>query len=337
VLWLPLSLIISFVLGVIIAPPCISALKKLKCGQPILGYVECHKEKSGTPTMGGIIFVISSIAATLVCGGYKSRTALVCIAIFFAYAVVGFLDDFIKFKFKHNDGLKPCQKIVLQLSVSLISALYAYNNPAISSSILLPWGGEINLGYFYIPFAMFVFLALTNAVNLTDGLDGLAATSSAVYIAAFGVITAISALYVIKAGRAADASEMLPVGVFSLAVVGGLCAFLTKNVNKASVFMGDTGSLALGGAAACVALFTKEPLLAPVIGLVFCVSVISVIIQVVSFKTRKKRVFLMSPYHHHLQMKGCSEAQITARYAIVTVVAACIAVMLVLLQFEFYK
>lgn len=324
-----LAFLTSFFVGMVIAPIIIKGLKRLKAGQKILNYVDQHKEKEGIPTMGGIIFLLSATAGAFAFGAYKSNLALVFIAITFAYGVVGFLDDFLKVKLKRNLGLKAYQKIIAQVAVAAIAAAYCAKSPYVGTAIDLPFTDKVfEMGWWYVPFAMVTFLALSNAVNLTDGLDGLAGTTSAVYFSAFLAIIAITLAGAYENGATLYAAELLPLCVTIAALIGGLLAVLWFNSNKASVFMGDTGSLALGGAAGAAALFSKNPLISILIGCVFVFGCLSVIIQVISFKLRGKRVFLMSPFHHHLELKGWNESKIVGFYGIVTAAASVVALVI---------
>ena len=317
------ALILSFAVGLLLAPLVIGGARKLKAGQPILSYVEQHADKAGTPTFGGFIFLIPAVAVTLALTITEGLSVgLIAALVALSFSVLGFLDDFIKIKTKDNKGLRPYQKIVGQAAIAVIVAVYAYKNPSIGSGVFFPfYGKEIDFGAFYIPFAVFLYLALSNCVNLTDGLDGLASGCSVVYLITYAVVLCLSAI------NGASGTLLL----FDLALVGGLLAFLLFNTNKASVFMGDTGSLALGGASAAIALFSKQPFLVPLVGIMYVLSGISIVVQVTYFKlTGGKRVFLMAPYHHHLEKKGYGEAKICAIYAVVTLVMGVLAIISVI-------
>ncbi len=278
-------------------------LKRLKAGQYILGYVKEHKDKNGTPTMGGLAFIAAIIVISLGFGGLQNNVLNLTLVMVGGFMIVGFADDFLKIYRKENEGLKPYQKILFQTAIALIAAVYCYVNKITSLSIPFAGGLSVNIGWGIIPVVLFVFLATVNCVNLTDGLDGLAGGTSLAYLAFFGA--------------------MLAVGGHSLstvcfAAVGALAAFLLFNVNKAAVFMGDTGSLALGGLVACVSVFSSNTLYIPVMGIMFVISGLTVIIQVIYYKRTKKRVFLMAPLHHHFQMKGYTECKISYAYALIT-------------------
>ena len=320
-----LALIAAFASGAVLSPLVISSALKLKVGQPILSYVEQHAGKQGTPTFGGFIFLLPAFFVTLaftISDGLS--VGMIAVLVMLSFGVLGFLDDFIKIKTKDNMGLRPYQKIIGQIAIAVIVSVYAYRNAEIGSSVILPFFGiTLELGVWYIPFAAFVFLALSNCVNLTDGVDGLASNCSVVYFVTYIVI-----LFFDRGSGAND-----PLIIFASATVGGLLAFLQVNTNKASVFMGDTGSMALGGASAAIALFSKRPLLVLFVGIMYVVSGISIILQVAYFKvTHGKRIFLMSPYHHHLEKKGKSEAQICNLYATVSFLMGVISVISVAVE-----
>ena len=301
------SFILSILLGFILIP----LLKKLKIGQPVYELVKEHKKKKGTPTMGGIIFVISSIAAFFIFNiSAPFSLSFTSVIFFLAYFLVGFIDDFIKIKFGKNEGLKPYQKIVFQFSISLLGGAFLFNN---------------GLTYFYIPFtdilvdfsfftfilAVFIFVSLTNCVNLTDGLDGLSSSTTIGYLISF---TLLLILQKNSAFPYLSDSEYNSLISLSLSLLGGLLGFLIFNVNKASVFMGDTGSLAIGGVLSSLSLFSGNVFFILFGGFFFVFSGISVILQVFYYKRTKKRIFLMAPFHHHLELKGISESKISYIY-----------------------
>lgn len=299
-----LAMIISFGITVIAMPVVIYFAKKLKLRQTVLSYVDNHYGKSGTPTMGGIGFLLGISVAALVCG--FDRISLICVVVMLGYGVVGFTDDFIKVYFKRNEGLKPYQKIIFQLLIAVIISVSAYYN---SSEISLIFT-TADIGFFAIPLNIFLFLAFTNSVNLTDGLDGLASSVTLVSTAFLGAI-----IYVGQVGLDGQAPALT---VLCAAIVGGMVAFLIFNGFPAKIFMGDTGSLALGGAFAAITVFSGQVLASALTGVMFVASAVSVIIQVLYFKRTKKRIFLMAPYHHHLERKGLHENKIVAIYTAVT-------------------
>ena len=298
---------ISLALTAILLP----LLRKLKAGQYILGYVKEHKNKGGTPTMGGLAFITAAIVASIIFFRFEDKTVNLTLIIVGGFMLVGFLDDFIKIYRKENEGLKPYQKIVFQISIAVIAAVYCFVNKM--TYLYVPFGGglKFNIAWGIIPLVIFVFLASVNCVNLTDGLDGLAGGTSAVYLAAMGVMLAT---------RVENLAGLCFIGV------GVLLAFLLFNTNKAAVFMGDTGSLALGGMIACVTVFSGNTLYLPIIGITFVLSGISVIVQVIYYKRTRRRVFLMAPLHHHFQMKGYSECKISYAYALLTALVGIICI-----------
>ncbi len=286
----------AFAVCAIIGPAAIPVLRRLKFGQEIreIG-PSWHKSKSGTPTMGGVIFIASTIVATLLF--IRGIKGIMLCALSVAFGLIGFADDFIKVVKKRNLGLTSKQKFILQVLVSVIFVLLGDYFKLFDTNIVVPFADTtINLSWAYIPFAVFVMVGVTNSVNLTDGVDGLASSVSAVVSIFFTFL----AIYYSEG----------EIGRFCAAITGGCLGFLLFNANPAKVFMGDTGSLFLGGAICGVALMLKAPLVLVIAGGVFVFETISVIIQVVSFKTRGKRVFKMTPVHHHFEMCGWSEKKI---------------------------
>ena len=308
-----ISVIISFVTTLIFGVVGIPLLKKIKIGQPILHYVETHKNKNGTPTMGGIFFILSLAVNYFILGekGMLSNTVLVvCLAFF----VVGLLDDFLKVKSHDNQGLKAYQKIIFQVIISLFTGFFAYKNNL--TTLNIPYVNKsVELGAFIIPFSALTLVGATNAVNLTDGVDGLSSSVSVTYLFFFFVL-----LYMQNTsfGAVIKSQELNSLFFLIGLLFGGLLAFLIFNVSKASVFMGDTGSLAIGGYIGALSIVTNNELFLLVLGFMFVVSIISVVIQVIYYKKTKKRVFLMSPFHHHLQLKGLQESKISYIYSVIT-------------------
>ncbi len=316
----------SFALTAVLEPVVIVAMRKLKARQTILHYVDKHEGKSGTPTMGGIGFLIAIAVTTAIYYPSWRSGGMVAALFMLAYAVVGFLDDFLKIWHKENLGLKAYQKVIGQLGVAIFVTLYCYRNPQIGTTIRIPFFDvQADLGWWYVPLCLIATIAMSNAVNLTDGLDGLVATTGAVYFACFAGIAFAAFAAAQRAGDVLQSGHLLSVACFCAAVVGGVGAFGWFNFNPAKIFMGDTGALALGGAAACVALFVKNPLLMLLPGIMYLVSCISVIVQVIWFKATGKRVFLMAPFHHHLEYKGVKEWKIVYWYAAVTAIGTVLA------------
>ena len=298
----------AFALSALLSAAALPALKKLKAAQTVLGYVEKHAKKSGTPTMGGIAFVLATAIVVFVfC---DSHVAKVAAGAMLGFGLIGFLDDAIKVLFRRNLGLKAYQKIVGQAGVTAIMVAYGYRQGG-GTVAHIPFAGmDVDLGDWYIPLAALAYLGTVNCVNLTDGLDGLAAGTGTVYFAVLGIVCTMTAI-------AGDGQ----LAMMSFALAGALTAFLWFNSNPARMFMGDTGSLALGGAAASVSILSHNIFLIPLVGIMYVVSGISVIVQVVSFKLTGKRVFAMAPFHHHLEYRGVKESKIVAEYTIVTAVA----------------
>ena len=285
----------------------IPLLRRLKAGQNILVYVKEHKNKGGTPTMGGLAFITAAVLAAILFVRKADRTFVLTLAIGLAYMAVGLLDDFLKRKHKENLGLRAWQKFAFQTVIAVAAGCYCIRVGLTRLNVPF-FNLTIELGVWTLPLAVFVFLATVNAVNLTDGLDGLASGVSVPFFGTLGVIVSI------QAGDIA-----MPTLCFAL--VGALLAYLLFNAPPASVFMGDTGSLALGGFAACIGVFTGNALYIAIVGLPFVFSVISVLIQVIYYKaTGGKRVFLMAPVHHHFQEKGYSESKISYAYFVISLI-----------------
>ncbi len=318
-----LSAVLSVILGYLFIP----LLKKLKIGQTILSYVKEHKSKNGTPTMGGLFFILSAIIVFFIFAKTDLYISIVSISIILAFLLVGFIDDFIKIKNKDNQGLTATQKLIFQISVSLIASAFAYKNGF--DFLYLPFIKKtVYFGFGSIIFNFFVFIATVNGVNLTDGLDGLCANVSFVVFITLGVIIALETSF--NGDSYVKLSEYNNLTLLSMALAGSTFGYLIFNTNKASVFMGDTGSLAIGGGIASIAIFSGNTLYIPIIGITFVISVVSVIIQVLYYKKTKKRVFLMAPFHHHLQHKGLSESKISFWYLFVTVIISIIVVILLI-------
>lgn len=310
--------IYAFFVTLAISPLVISIIKKEKVKQVILKYVESHSGKSGTPTMGGIIFLISIPIVSLICFKGQSQFARMSLIIFVAYGLIGFLDDFIKFKFKQNLGLRAYQKVIFQLAVSIGVGFYVYYS-MIGSVIVVPFTKYIvKVDYWIIPLVAIIYLASTNAVNLTDGLDGLAGSTTLCYMVSFVVLLLVLLENGVIGTNTILKEEFQNIAVLSIVSVGAILSFLVFNCFPAKIFMGDTGSLALGSLVASVAVFSGLELYIPILGVMFVASAVSVIIQVAYYKLTKRRVFLMAPLHHHFEKKGCHEVRITMCYAIIT-------------------
>lgn len=325
------AFIFAFVMTVIVMPIAIVLFRKLKFRQTILHYVDNHAGKSGTPTMGGVVFVISASLASVIFF-YEERTlALLCVIVMCGYAVVGFIDDFIKVFFKQNKGLSAWQKIVFQVIIAVIVSVFAVKNYQIQDKQYIPWSfALISLGVMAVPFYTLLFLAGTNSVNLIDGLDGLASSVTSAYLICFALIMTVSSA-VIGFTSGPD-SEMGNVIILCLAISGALMGFMCYNRFPAEIFMGDTGSLALGGVVSCIAIVSKMSLALPIIGIMYVLTSLSVIIQVISFKSTGKRVFLMTPLHHHFERKQIHENRIVGAYTAVTYISGLGLLLIILLM-----
>lgn len=302
------SAVVSFVIVLLLGPIFIPALKRFKFGQSIReDGPQSHFKKTGTPTMGGVMFCLAIVVTTLVIIPKITGAAVVAIVTTAGFGLIGFLDDTLKIKRKQNLGLKAWQKLVGQLILAFILAFYAYTSNAIGSSIHIPFTGILfDMGIWYVPFIIFFVVAVTNGVNLTDGLDGLAS----------GVTVIISVFFAVVA-YSLNNNDL---SIFCGALVGSLLGFLKYNSHPAEVFMGDTGSLALGGAISAIAVLLKMPLIILIVGIIYVAETASVAIQVIGFKLTGKRVFRMAPLHHHFEQKGWHETKIVSWFSIITAV-----------------
>ena len=329
-----LALILSAAIVLLTGPKLIAWLRKLKLGQTMyeLG-PQSHMKKQGTPIMGGLCIALGCVVAFIVCGAtlgaWDHMLALLFVAL--GSMAVGFGADWIKMVKKRHEGLTPKQKIVGQALVCLGFALYCYFHPEVGSKIIIPFFNvEWDLGIFYIPLLALTVLFMVNSANLQDGLDGI--LSSVTAVGSIGW----AALALIAAGTA-FAAENNTIAVFALALCGACIGFLRFNHYPATVFMGDTGSMFIGGAVVGMAMLLRQPFLLLLIGFTMVMSSVSVILQRYYYKlTRKifgepRRLFKMSPIHHHFEMCGMKETQIVLMYAIVTLVLSAIAVVSVIL------
>lgn len=317
----PLSFLAAFALSLLLCGLLLPLLKKVKAKQEILQYVTEHSGKQGTPTMGGIAFILAIACISAIFCDWSNRPTAVVIAVFVAYGVVGFLDDFIKIYYKRNMGLRAYQKIIIQLAIAILVAFYVYGDVAIGDKIRIPFTDkQIKMGFWIVPFIVFIYLACTNGVNLTDGIDGLATGTTICFLAGMIALLNRELILLESVGDTYAYTQTKDIITLCYIACGALSAFLLFNCNDAKVFMGDTGSLALGALVACSAIFTRMSLFIPILGLMFVVSCVSVILQVVYFKiTKGKRIFLMAPFHHHLQKKKWSETRICVLYCTVTI------------------
>lgn len=310
-----IPVLIAFVLSAAMGPLIIPVLRKLKMGQTerVEG-VQSHLKKAGTPTMGGVIILLAVVITSVVyIRSYPQIIPILFMTL--GFGLIGFLDDYLKVVMKRSDGLYPKQKMALQIVVTAIFAFYMVRYSTVSLAMLIPFtGGKyLDIGWLAIPLMFIVVIGTVNGVNFTDGLDGLA-SSVTVLVATFFTVVAIG-----------TNSGITPI---TCAVVGALLGFLLFNVYPASVFMGDTGSLALGGFVASTAYMLQMPLFIMIVGLIYLVEVLSVIIQVTYFKkTGGKRIFKMAPIHHHFELCGWSETRVVAVFSIITAILCLIALM----------
>lgn len=292
---------IAFIIAVILGPLFIPFLRRLKFGQAIREEgPKGHQKKAGTPTMGGIIILL---ALAITSWKFADGSAEVYLLLFvtLGYGLVGFLDDYIKVALKRNLGLRARQKLLGQILVGVVMYIVLHLSGLLDTTIALPFVEEtFDLKWFYLPFLVFIMIGTSNAVNLTDGLDGLAAGTTAIAFGSYAVL--------------AFWTSNPEVAIFCAAMVGAVLGFLVFNAHPAKVFMGDTGSLAIGGALAAVAILTKTEFWLALIGGVFVAEVLSVMIQVISFQTFGKRVFKMSPLHHHFELVGWSEWRVVGTF-----------------------
>lgn len=308
------SLLIAMVTGMALGPVLLPFLHKLKIGQSIRQEgPKSHLSKAGTPTMGGLIFLAGMLVSTLIMRNFSREVAFV-LSSTLGFGLIGFLDDYIKVVLKRNLGLKAYQKIIGQLVVGTILAVYAAS--LFGTDIYIPLINRyFDLGILYVPFILFILVATTNSVNLTDGLDGLA-----------GTVTSVVLFFFVFA---ADILGLQSLVLLAFAFIGGLAGFLRYNRFPARVFMGDLGSLSLGGAVAGFAIATKLPLLIPIVGFIYLVEAISVILQVASFKTRGKRIFRMSPIHHHFELGGWNEVKVVRVFSGITIALSIVGFLLI--------
>ena len=330
--------ICSFGLTLLVGPYLIRRLVAMKMGQPIRSADEVHKlaelhdSKAGTPTMGGVIIVVAVMISVLLFARLSNPLVLAVVVVFIGLGLVGFWDDYQKVKKKNSKGISAKTKLMLQVLVSLGAGLYLYLNPETSKYIrelYVPFNKDsliTDMGIFCLPLFVLIIVGCSNAVNLTDGLDGLAVGCSISVALAYAAIC-----YLVGNQQLGEKYLLIPHSRFAgeltivcLALVGAGLGFLWFNCHPAKVFMGDTGSLALGGAFATLAICSKHEILLVVIGGVFVMEAASVILQVLSFKVRGKRLFRMSPIHHHFELKGWHESQVIIRFWILSLLCALI-------------
>ena len=302
-----ISALIAFVVCVLLSPTMIKYLQKLKFGQFIRDEgPESHLKKSGTPTMGGVIILLGTIVGSVVfLKQYPNILPILFVTV--GFGAIGFIDDYIKVVMKRNLGLRAWQKMLGQIVVTGIFAFYILKFTGLDTTMLIPFsnGKYIEFGILYVPAIFVIVLGTVNGANFTDGLDGLASSVTVLIATFFAVVTIMT-----------NAGIEPVVG----AVIGALLGFLVFNVYPARVFMGDTGSLALGGFVASTAIILQMPLFIPIVAFIYLFEVLSVMIQVASFKTTGKRVFKMAPVHHHFELSGWPETKVVAIFSIVTAV-----------------
>ncbi len=318
------ALFISFLVG----PWLIRRLAALGIGQPIREIGPDHQAKEGTPTMGGLLILLSLIVSVLLWSDLTNRFVWIVLGLTTAFGVLGFIDDYQKVKHANSAGVSARTRLLWEFGLAGVVAVAIYLNPAFDKELAVPFFKDFtpNIGWLYVPLAAFIIVAASNGVNLTDGLDGLAIGPVMIaggtflilaYAAGHSVIAEYLAIkYVPGAGQLA---------IFCGALVGGGLGFLWFNASPAQLFMGDVGSLALGGALGTMAVLIRQEILLAVVGGIFVVEVVSVVIQVTSFKLTGKRVFLMTPIHHHYEKLGWPEQKIVVRFWIVSIILALVA------------
>lgn len=304
----------AFVLALVAGPFFIPVLTRMKFGQTVRDDgPQSHLKKTGTPTMGGILIIVAATVVSLAFS--KDRDMLLLLITTLLFGLIGFADDYLKIKNKRSLGLRAWQKMAAQLLVSVFVAFIASSVSQVGTEVLIPFTGKfLDLGILYIPFVVFVFVATVNSVNLTDGLDGLAGGITVVVLGFFSVI--------------ALAAGHVGLLVFTGAMIGALLGFLRFNSHPAQVIMGDTGSLALGGAVAALAVITKLPFFVLIIGAVYVAETLSVMIQVAYFKlTGGKRFFKMAPLHHHFELSGWDESKVVSVFIIISIILSLIGIL----------
>ncbi|MCT4660971.1 MAG: phospho-N-acetylmuramoyl-pentapeptide-transferase [Tissierellales bacterium] len=310
-------ILLAFVITVFLGKLILPQLIKLKVGQSIREEgPESHMKKNGTPVMGGLMFlatlIISYIVMQVFYKGNVSNEITVIVFATIGFGVIGFLDDYIKVVKKQNLGLNAKQKLLGQILITVFVVLWFYFNEG--SEIEIPFAKiYVEMVWLYVPFMALVLAGTVNAVNLTDGLDGLSSGVTVVVMVAFMIVSIIK-------GR-------LDIALISSVLAGGCLGFLVYNHHPAKVFMGDVGSLALGGAVATIAMALKSPFLIPLAGMIYFAEAISVILQVASFKLRGKRIFKMAPLHHHFELCGWSEIKVVYVFRIVTLIMSIVAIL----------
>ncbi len=318
------ALFIAFMVG----PALIRALERLRVGQPIRDIGPDHKAKEGTPTMGGLLILLSLLVSVFLWSNLDNRFVWIVIGITVGYGILGFIDDYKKVRQGSSAGISARMKLFWQTVLALGVAIAIYSDPGFDAELAVPFFKNFtpNLGIMYVPFAAFVIVAMSNGVNMTDGLDGLAIGPVMIAAGTFlllsyaaghtGIAQYLTIKYVAGSGHLA---------IFCGALIGGGLGFLWFNASPAQLFMGDVGSLALGGALGTIAVLIRQEFLLPIVGGIFVAELLSVIIQVVYFRYTGKRVFLMAPIHHHYEKLGWAEQKIVVRFWIVSAILGLLA------------
>lgn len=323
------ALITAMVISVLIGPWCISFLHRIKCGQYILSDVKAHAAKAGTPTMGGLLIMLTVLVSILLWSDLSNRYVWQCMLVFLGYGIIGFWDDMTKLRHHQNKGISPKAKMLGLIIVASVAMWLLQTDPSYTTKLYIPFakGWTPDLGVFYFPFGVFVMVASSNAVNLTDGLDGLAVGPTVLAGAVFAIF-----IYITGNARLTQYLYLpyIPgvgeVTVFCGAFIGAGLGFLWFNAYPAQVFMGDVGSLSLGGTLGFLALLCKQELIMVVVGGIFVAETLSVILQVSYFKwTHGKRIFRMAPLHHHFELKGIPESKIIIRFWITSIILGLVA------------
>ena len=309
-----LRIVIAFIATIVVGVFVIPLLKKFNIGQSVReDGPQSHLSKTGTPTMGGLI-IFSGLIFTLFTTKLMTKDTYILLLSTFGFGLIGFIDDYIIVVMKRNLGLKAYQKLIGQILFAIILAVYHANTSSLGTKVLIPFlrGEYFDLGILFIPFIVFVVVGTVNSVNLTDGLDGLASGVTFIILLFFGAL--------------AMKWKMESISIFSMALAGACLGFLIFNSHPAKIFMGDTGSMGLGGAVAAIAVLLNLPLVLPIVGGIYFIETLSVIIQVLWFKSTGKRFFLMSPLHHHFEHKGWKETKVVIVFYIATIIFCIIGV-----------
>jgi phospho-N-acetylmuramoyl-pentapeptide-transferase len=324
-----LAFVIAAIVSIIWGKKFIAYMKFKQFGQSIReDGPESHFKKKGTPTLGGIFIIGSVLLSCLVVGNYSSVSFVVTILVMISFFLLGWIDDYLKIIKKNSDGISAKTKLAWQFTTSIIASYYMLYSGVITGELYLPFlkGPVMDLGYWYIIFSSIVIVGSSNAVNLTDGLDGLVTGPIITTSATFALLAYLSGHSVIASylfiPYIEGTSELT---VLCMAIVGASVGFLWYNCNPAQIFMGDVGSLSLGGALGTIAVFTKNEFLFIIIGGIFVMEAISVILQVGSYKLRKKRIFKMAPIHHHFELLGWPEPKVIVRFWIISIVLSILA------------